>query len=253
LIDGPTWAAGPTLLWGVLLLGVAWPLLSALLERRRGRALVFVLTAQWGIALAGLTTGTRSGVTLAVLHCLVQSAAALVVLGVLHGENTRLGSGRIDWPQGIAGRVGGFLGVAALVCAPLTGGFVSALGIASSALVSEPLGVWGKGQGPFWMLLWAFLLLGGVVIIARSEQPSQSVAVPRSWTAVGLSLAVVLGLGLAPELVLGHVRDAASAVVTRYIGGRIAYQDASPDAASLRSRAGGPLDVGYPNAPKEAP
>lgn len=252
LIDGPTWEAGPTLLWGVLLVCIAWPLLLALSERRSGRALVFVLIAQAGIALAGLTTGTRSGIGLSVLHCAAQAVAALAVLGVLHGGNACMGANRFSWPKG-AWRGVGLVGVGALVCAPLSGGFVSVVGVASSALVSEPLGVWGKGQGPLWIALWSLLPLGALAIIGRRVASASIASAPKPWAAVGLCLAVTLCLGLAPELILGHVRDATSGMVTRYIGGRIAYQGRAADVASLRPRSGGPLDVGYPKAPVEVP
>lgn len=249
LLDGPTWAAGATVAWWFLAAGILPRLFAAWRARGASQALAQVALAQLPVAIVGLTAATRSSITGAVLLTVAQSFAFAGVCLVMAGQRLPLlASARNQSVPAGAAAVFGTLCLGSLLYLPLSGGLPALVAISSGTLVSTALGVWGKGQA-FTLLLVVIGAAFASYSVLRRLSPHR----PRQTTEVGVPLALVTAivvlLGLRPNVVTAHGWEAATGVVDRYVDGRVTYLGAS-GGASLRPRRGGPLEVGYPQDPE---
>jgi hypothetical protein len=72
----------------------------------------------------------------------------------------------------------------------------------------------------------------------------------RETLAIAPFIALVFVLGLFPNIILSRTAEATTAVIDRFRAGREAYQEmGSAREPVMQPRRGGPLEIGYPEAP----
>jgi hypothetical protein len=82
------------------------------------------------------------------------------------------------------------------------------------------------------------------------KNKSLSDLTPRESIALAPLVVLVFVIGFFPKVVLDRMHDSVTGVVERYVGGRGAYlQHRGRTDTVLKPLSGGPVEVGYPQAP----
>lgn len=262
MFEGPAWQAGATLAWVALLGGVVYGALCAWRQADIKRLVAYSSVAHLGFVMLGLFAATQAGVEGALIQMVnhgISTGALFILVGVIYDRrHTRLSS-----------EYGGLAKVMPVYAAlfvvftmasigvPGTNGFVGEFMIIMGTIVSQPLGRWATSQAvvaAFGVILAAVYMLSVVqkVFFGPLNNPKNEKlqdVTPRETLALAPLLVLVFLVGLFPSVILDRMHESVSGVVSRYVEGRVLYQQHLGKAgATLKPRKGGPTEVGYPKA-----
>ena len=267
MFGGPAWISAATLAGVAIGGGIIYGALVAWKQDDVKRLVAYSSVAHMGFVMLGVFGGTESGVAGAVLQMLnhgISSGALFLLVGVIYDRrHTRM-----------VQEFGGLAKVMPLYCVlfivitmssvgvPGTNGFVGEFMIVLGTFVSQTLGQQARLQAT---LAAAGVILAAVYMLSVTQKmffgplnnPKnkhlKDINV-REVVALSPFVALVFVIGFFPNLFLSRMTDGVKTVVDRYEGGLRVYREADPEAttATLSPRRGGPLEVGYPEAPAAA-
>jgi len=266
MFPGPAWQAGVTLAGVAVLGGITYGALVAWRQDDIKRLVAYSSVAHMGFVMLGLFAATQSSLQGAILQMLnhgVSTGALFLLVGVLYDRrHTRL----VQEFGGIAKVMPIYATVFVIMTmssigVPGTNGFVGEFMIVMGAFVSTSLGVHGQIQAAvaaFGVVLAAVYMLTMVqkVFFGPLKNPQnrhlEDLNV-RETIALAPLVLLVFVIGFFPKLFLAPMAESVSSVVEHYRDGRGAYisADAESNQPFLLPRRGGPLDIGYPEAPRE--
>ncbi|HET9960575.1 MAG TPA: proton-conducting transporter membrane subunit, partial [Polyangiaceae bacterium] len=229
------------------------------------RLVAYSSVAHMGFVMLGLFGGTESGIAGSVLQMInhgVSTGALFLLVGVIYDRrHTRL-----------AREFGGLAKIMPVytvlflivtmssIGVPGTNGFVGEFMVVLGTFVSQALGPQAKLQGTLaaaGVILAAVYMLSVVqkMFFGPLDNPKNKRLKdinPREVVAVAPFIALIFVIGFFPNLFLSRMTDSVRDVVERYENGFRSYRESDPEAklATLRPRRGGPLEVGYPEAPQ---
>ncbi len=260
MFEGPAWQAGATLAWVALLGGVIYGALCAWRQKDIKRLVAYSSVAHLGFVMLGLFSATQAGIEGAILQMVnhgVSTGALFILVGVIYDRrHTRLASEYGGLAKVMPVYAAMFvLFTMASIGVPGTNGFVGEFMVIMGTIVSQPLGRWATSQAAvaaFGVILAAVYMLSVVqkVFFGPLDNPknkSLQDLTPRESMALAPLAVLVFVLGLFPNVFLEPMHESVTAVVGRYVEGRIAYQEhRGQSEAVLRPRKSGPSEVGYP-------
>jgi NADH-quinone oxidoreductase subunit M len=260
MFEGPAWQAGATLAWVALLGGVIYGALCAWRQADIKRLVAYSSVAHLGFVMLGLFSATQAGIEGAIIQMVnhgVSTGALFVLVGVIYDRrHTRLASeyGGIAKVMPVYAALFVVFTMAS-IGVPGTNGFVGEFMVIMGTIVSQPLGRWATSQAAvaaFGVILAAVYMLSVVqkVFFGPLDNPKNK-DLPdlnaRESIALAPLVVLVFVLGLFPNIVLSRMHDSVTGVISRYVDGRIAYQEHQGRTDSIvRPRSGGPSEAGYP-------
>jgi NADH-quinone oxidoreductase subunit M len=148
----------------------------------------------------------------------------------------------------------------ASVGVPGTNGFVGEFMVIMGTIVSQVLDKQSTSQASiaaFGVILAAVYMLHVVqkMFFGPIDNPKNEKLTDlnvRETVAVAPLVVMIFVIGLFPNLLLDRMHESVSGVVEHFVDGRVQYEEHATDTKPfLRSRRGGPLEAGYPEAPQE--
>lgn len=246
-------------------LGILYGALVAWKQDDVKRLVAYSSVAHMGFVMLGLFAATSSGVQGAMIQMInhgVSTGALFLLVGVIYDRrHTRL----IREFGGLAKVMPVYTALFVIITlssigVPGTNGFVgefmviigtfSSLYLGSHSHVQAILAALGVILAAVYMLSVVQRVFFGPLNNPKNEHlPDINV---RESLAVAPLVALVFILGLFPNVVLSRMSSGVDVVIERYVEGRRAYAAMDEGSgARLMSRRGGPLERGYPTAPKE--
>jgi NADH-quinone oxidoreductase subunit M len=265
MFAGPAWQAGVTLAGVAVLGGIIYGALVAWRQDDIKRLVAYSSVAHMGFVMLGVfaaTAGSLQGAILQMLNHGVSTGALFLLVGVIYDRrHTRM----VNEFGGLAKVMPIYATIFVIITmssigVPGTNGFVGEFMIIMGAFVSTSLGVHGQIQAAtaaFGVVLAAVYMLTMVQKVffgplkneANKHLTDLNV---RETIALSPLVALVFVIGFFPKLFLAPMAESVASVVERYREGRSAYlaSDWESMRVELLPRRGGPLERGYPLAPK---
>ena len=264
MFAGPAWQAGVTLAGVAVLGGITYGALVAWRQDDIKRLVAYSSVAHMGFVMLGVFAATEASLQGAILQMLnhgVSTGALFLLVGVIYDRrHTRL----VQQFGGLAKVMPIYATVFIIITmssigVPGTNGFVGEFMIIMGSFVSTSLGVHGQIQAAtaaFGVVLAAVYMLtmvqkvffGPLSNAANENLPDMNV---RETIALSPLVVLVFVIGFFPKIFLAPMTESVLSVVEHYRDGRSSYLAMDPDSSTpvLLPRRGGPLEVGYPEAP----
>ncbi|HSC87442.1 MAG TPA: NADH-quinone oxidoreductase subunit M [Polyangiaceae bacterium] len=266
MLGGPAGEAGTPLASVVIVLGIVYGALIAWKQDDVKRLVAYSSVAHMGYVMLGLFAANRAGVEGAILQMLnhgVSTGALFLLVGVIYDRrHTRL----VKEFGGIAQVMPVYTVLFIVVTmssigVPGTNGFVGEFMIIMGTFLSEHLGPFSHLQGILassGVILAAVYMLSVVQKVFFGPLTNQKNAHledinVRESIAIAPLIAMIFVIGFFPSLFLSRMTPSVEATLDRFREHRTEFTgqtDSSP--ARLLARKGGPLEVGYPEAPGAA-
>ena len=264
MFAGPAWAVGANLAGLVIVAGIIYGALVAWRQDDIKKLVAYSSVAHMGFVMLGLAAATQASVQGALLQMVnhgVSTGALFLLVGVIYDRrHTR----SVQEFGGLA-TVMPLYAVAFIIVTfssigvPGTNGFVGEFMVLLGTFASQTLGHFATMQATLasaGVILAALYMLsmvqrvffGPVTKEANRSLPDLTV---RESIALAPALVLIFVIGLFPSLFLNQSSQSVAAVLEQYHDGIRAFHDMSGESATptLLPRRGGPLEMGYPEAP----
>jgi NADH-quinone oxidoreductase subunit M len=263
MFEGPAWTASASLALVALLGGVLYGALVAWKQSDVKKLIAYSSVAHLGFVMLGVFGATQAGLEGAILQMVnhgVTTGALFLLVGVIYDRrHTRLMSefGGLAKVMPVYAAI--FVVVTmASVGVPGTNGFVGEFMVIMGTIVSQVLdkqAISMTSVAAFGVILAAVYMLHVVqkMFFGRLDNPKNASLKDlnvRETVALAPLVVLIFAIGLFPNVLLDRMGPSVSAVVDRFVDGRLQYEaSVGSTEPILRGRRGGPLERGYPDAP----
>jgi NADH-quinone oxidoreductase subunit M len=268
MFGGPAGMASAFLASTVILLGIIYGALVAWKQDDVKRLVAYSSVAHMGFVMLGIFAANGAGMEGAILQMInhgISSGALFLLVGVIYDRrHTRMvkefgGLAKVMPVYAVI-----FITVTmSSIGVPGTNGFVGEFMVIMGTFMSDHLGNFSHLQGTlaaFGVILAAVYMLSVVQKmffgpLSNPKNENLSDMSVREVVAVAPMIAMIFVIGFFPNIFLEPMRPTVEGVLDHYRESRSEFESQrSGAAARLLDRRGGPLEVGYPKAPKpEAP
>lgn len=264
MFEGPAWEAAATLALVAIVGGIVYGALVAWKQPDVKKLIAYSSVAHLGFVMLGIFSATQAGIEGAILQMVnhgISTGALFLLVGVIYDRrHTRLMSefGGLAKVMPIYAAVFVVITMAS-VGVPGTNGFIGEFMIIMGTIVSQVLEKQSQSQAvlaAFGVILAAVYMLHVVqkMFFGPLDNPKNADLEDlntRETISLAPLVALVFVIGLFPSIFLSRMGDSVTGVIDRFLDGRLQYEEhAGENALLLRARRGGPLEVGYPEAPE---
>ena len=265
MFEGPAWWASATLATIALLGGIIYGALVAWKQPDVKKLIAYSSVAHLGFVMLGVFGATHAGLAGGILQMVnhgISTGALFLLVGVIYDRrHTRMLSefGGLAKVMPIYAAVFVIITMAS-IGVPGTNGFVGEFMVIMGTIVSVVLDKQAQSQAvvaALGVILAAVYMLHVVqrMFFGPLDNPKNrdvSDLNVRESLALAPLVALVFVIGLFPNLFLNQMNESVTAVVDRFVDGKVQY-DKNVDAVEpvLRAKRGGPLERGHPLPPGE--
>jgi NADH-quinone oxidoreductase subunit M len=247
--------------------GIVYGALVAWKQPDVKKLIAYSSVAHLGFVMLGIFSSTQAGIEGAILQMVnhgISTGALFLLVGVIYDRrHTRLMSefGGLAKVMPIYAAIFVVITMAS-VGVPGTNGFIGEFMIIMGTIVSQVLDKQSTSQAAlaaFGVILAAVYMLHVVqkMFFGPLDNPKNADLEDlntRETISLAPLVALVFVIGLFPSIFLSRMGDSVTGVIDRFLDGRLQYEEhAGENALLLRARRGGPLEVGYPEAPENKP
>jgi NADH-quinone oxidoreductase subunit M len=266
MFEGPAWEASATLALVALVGGIIYGALVAWKQPDVKKLIAYSSVAHLGFVMLGVFGATQAGLEGSILQMVnhgITTGALFLLVGVIYDRrHTRLMAefGGLAKVMPVYAAVFVIVTMAS-VGVPGTNGFVGEFMIIMGTIVSQVLDRQAQSQAAlaaFGVILAAVYMLHVVqkMFFGPLDNPKNkglSDLNVRETLAVAPLVVMIFVIGLFPGLLLERMSDSVTAVVQRFVDGRVQYEAHAGQAdPALRPLRGDPLEEGYPTGPGQA-